>query len=65
MEWISINDRLPEMKKRVIVKDKFGNIERGFLTDEYVPNKNYWCVFTVKILSSNVTHWKEEENEEQ
>jgi len=63
MTWISINDDLPDYGKKVMVKSK--NHERvGYLSNDYIYGRDYWCVFTSLILHRDVTHWRPLTDEE-
>lgn len=51
MEWISVEDRLPDMYKSVIVCTARGTVEQGWLT----VYGNWECA--VGVYSIQVTHW--------
>lgn len=56
MEWISVKDRLPEDRKKVIVY-----IAKGVGAElAYLENNNVWVdsSFYMALNQKNVTHWK-------
>jgi len=62
-QWISIDNDLPTHEQRIVVKSSNGNESRGYLSYNHTLKGNiYWCVFTAKIKSKDVTHWKPELN---
>ena len=49
-EWISVKDRLPENRNRILIYNKEGEIGTGYFSSDYFwPDGDY--------MSSNVTHW--------
>lgn len=46
MEWIPVEQQLPDDSSVVVVVDEYGNINFGFYSSddtEYVPNGWYFC----------------------
>lgn len=63
MDWINIEDDLPPYNTKVMCKSK--DHERiGYLTNEYIYDRDYWCIFTSLILSKDVIQWRELTKEE-
>lgn len=52
MEWISVEDRLPENKVRVLLFDNEGF---GVVSGRLIAS--VWYLESEKDLNSNVTHW--------
>lgn len=57
MEWININDQLPENSKNVLICHSHGFITLGWLRDPkyYTYRASKWD--SVSGVKSNVTHW--------
>ena len=61
-DWISVNDRLPKLNKRVLVVrdcngEQFVDIATRVKTDVYLHNIDKWYTDT-GFDTEDVTHWK-------
>lgn len=57
MEWISVEDRKPDVCVDVVVKTRMNNILHGWLTvddDWWIPEFNTWLGGDGRMM----THWK-------
>lgn len=52
-DWISVNDRLPENHRSVLVSDNFGNVFDGI----YYNGKNFIIRSSFGDSVNGVTHW--------
>ena len=65
MEWISVNDRLPEQHKEVLISIEYGDVIQAYYSDNRwyisrdVRDNATDCYANVARLieGSNVTHW--------
>lgn len=65
-EWISVEDRLPEVGEEVFIYSPNGLHTMG-VWDTATRTKHYWCIdmcaawgydsYREKISSSDITHW--------
>jgi hypothetical protein len=60
MEWISVDDALPDYDTQVIIFDA-GYIEFGYLTKSSISLKSLWIGISYEYgdnaVANNVTHW--------
>ena len=56
MEWISVDDKLPEVNKRVLTCDEIGHIECAKFVN--LSGRTYWLTNQDQYqLHITVTHW--------
>jgi hypothetical protein len=56
MEWINVNDRLPDNMERVIIRTRFRDTEkRNTTVGHYIKLTGYWMF--ISNLYYKVTHW--------
>ncbi len=56
MNWISVKDRLPEVRKDVLVYDKEYGTRLAYWHDQYEPYEWYECTGCGNTLEY-ITHW--------
>jgi len=52
MQWVSVNERLPEPGRNVLIFTKSGNVGEG----NYIENDE-WVQYRWSVPSVKVTHW--------
>ena len=57
MEWISVKDRMPNMKDIVLVYDTFLEcVSIGYIS-EFLGKRAVWVIDYGESVSDTVTHW--------
>ena len=57
MEWISVKDRMPNMKDIVLVYDTFLEcVSIGYIS-EFLGERTVWIIDYGESVSDTVTHW--------
>jgi hypothetical protein len=56
--WISVEDKLPELEKEVIILDKRKHTDIGFITDDGYGGYYWWKNDeTIWCKDDEITHW--------
>lgn len=57
-QWVSVEDELPPLEKKVLVKHKYGfQTAARFPYDEIRPDETFWGLNSEMPIGADVTHW--------
>jgi len=56
-KWISINEKLPEKEKDILICNDEGKVQFGIYSCDVYDDKFFTTNFEQYLLPGNVTHW--------